>query len=544
MIGILHGYLLEGSGSNIWTRSIIQELCQQGETVHLICQENHPERYDFIAKAYQYRLNGTVELMLQQKVSYSGRCIIHKPQLGNTLPVYVWDHYEEFSSVIPMIELSTDEIEVYLQRNVRVVSEIVQKYGITVFHANHAVLMSVVAQRISHKYGIPYAIMPHGSAMEYAVKKDKRLFDYALSAFSDANKIFVIGPEIEQRVKIIFSDIPNIEDKMKELNIGVDTSLFEPIDRAKRKEHISHLNRILISLERGKSPELYTGLIQRLSDNVDHQSLQEMLNRSRDYDVKLPDEDVGQKLSSINWHRDKIILFVGRLIASKGLQSIIAALPQILAEAPETKLLVVGHGPLREVMEALIWALSKVQRKLVEKIVQWGKALESSNLKPFITLQHYFNNLADENRLYDYYKNAERYMQPDKVIFTGYLTHRELRYLFPCCDIAIFPSIVAEAGPLVFLEALACGCFPQGTYFAGMGANIDSIAQHLPPQEAELMKLSEDERQTIMDITTKAPKALNIAAKNKPILREIAVEKYDWSNVSKKFADELTGVIK
>ena len=49
------------------------------------------------------------------------------------------------------------------------------------------------------------------------------------------------------------------------------------------------------------------------------------------------------------------------------------------------------------------------------------------------------------------------------MIFTGYLTHRELRYLFPCCDVAVFPSIVAEAGPLVFLEALASGVSPLGT---------------------------------------------------------------------------------
>ena len=34
MICILHGYLLEGSGSYLWTRSIIQSLCRQGETVH------------------------------------------------------------------------------------------------------------------------------------------------------------------------------------------------------------------------------------------------------------------------------------------------------------------------------------------------------------------------------------------------------------------------------------------------------------------------------------------------------------------------------
>jgi hypothetical protein len=30
MICILHGYLLEGSGSNLWTRSVVESLCRQG----------------------------------------------------------------------------------------------------------------------------------------------------------------------------------------------------------------------------------------------------------------------------------------------------------------------------------------------------------------------------------------------------------------------------------------------------------------------------------------------------------------------------------
>src|SRR6266545_8040754 len=52
MICLLHGWLLEGSGSNLWTRSIITALSRKGETVHLVCQENHPDRYDAIAEAY------------------------------------------------------------------------------------------------------------------------------------------------------------------------------------------------------------------------------------------------------------------------------------------------------------------------------------------------------------------------------------------------------------------------------------------------------------------------------------------------------------
>ena len=60
MICILHGYLLDGSGSNLWTRSIVESLCRNGEIIHLVCQENHPERYDFIADAFRYGADGSI----------------------------------------------------------------------------------------------------------------------------------------------------------------------------------------------------------------------------------------------------------------------------------------------------------------------------------------------------------------------------------------------------------------------------------------------------------------------------------------------------
>src|SRR6266487_5469949 len=200
MICILHGWLLEGSGSNLWTRSIVQSLCRRGETVHLMCQENHPDIYDFIGEARRYRLAGDVEKRFERDTPYQGRCILHQPELGETLPVFVWDKYEEYSRVVPMIELSDAEIEGYIERNIAVLSQIVAEYPITAIHANHVVLMSVVAQRVSERTGIPYSVMPHGSGIEYAAKKDARFLRYAADALSDARRVFVIGDEMRSRV--------------------------------------------------------------------------------------------------------------------------------------------------------------------------------------------------------------------------------------------------------------------------------------------------------------------------------------------------------
>lgn len=71
----------------------------------------------------------------------------------------------------PMINLSDDTIENYLNNNIEVLKRVVKENKVGVLHANHAVLMSVVARRVSEELSVPFAIMPHGSAIEYAVKK-------------------------------------------------------------------------------------------------------------------------------------------------------------------------------------------------------------------------------------------------------------------------------------------------------------------------------------------------------------------------------------
>ena len=539
MIGILHGYLLEGSGSNLWTRSIIQALCKQGETVHLFCQENHPEIYDFISEAYLYENDGSVITLLKRDKVYPGTCILHKPKLGDTLPVFVWDHYEEFPNVVPMIELSEVEIENYINRYVETINQIINQYQIKVLHANHAVLMSVIAQRISEKTEIPYVIMPHGSAIEYAVKKDERFFNYAKEAFDKANKLFVIGPEIQQRVKTLFPFMPNIQDKMTELNLGADTSLFIPINKSERKNNILQLCTALEKMDKGKTPQMSAELINNLPENIDLESLVKRIEENSNYTAKNPDAHAIEKLHSIDWENESIILFVGRLIASKGLQSIVAALPTILENAPNSRLVVVGHGPQREVLEILIKALQDRNIILFKNILKWGSGLEGSAKKPYKTIQHFLETLDIEK----YVKKAQQLLKKDSVVFTGYLTHHELRYFFPCCDVAIFPSVVAEAGPLVFLEALASGCFPLGTYFAGMAASIDSVAHVLKNEDVEVMKICHDEKETVQSIAENVPKAFEICEQYKYVLRNVAVEKYDWQNVAKKFVYELKSLI-
>ncbi len=554
MICILHGYLLEGSGSNLWTRAIVQSLCRQGQAVQLLCQENHPELYDFIAAAHLYEADGGVTTLFERDTPYPGRCVLHKPRLGGTLPVYVPDVYEEFSRAVPMIELPDREIEAYLARNVALLRRLLEEQEIGAVHANHAVLMSVVAERACAERGLPFTVMPHGSAIEYAVKKDPRFQALAESAFARAGRIFVHGPEMRRRVLETFPGLPALNGKITDLPLGVDTGAFLPGERPGRPERIARLAEALRVLPRGREPEAGAKLRSKLRDGMSREALSAALESARGYDPKRPDGDAAEKLAALDWTRAAPLLFIGRLIASKGPQNIVAALPPILEAQPEARLVVVGHGPLREVLEALVWALSQGLRRLARDIVAWGSALEGGALEggaleggaleggaaaPFEEIRLFFEALESRGTLEAYFETAERLLDPERVIFTGYLTHSELKFLLPCCEVGIFPSIVAEAGPLVFLEALASGCFPLGTYFAGTAATIDSLAGTLPAEASELMKLRVDKALTVTDIVDKATAALALEGRYREDLRRAAEERYDWAAVSGKLANEL-----
>jgi glycosyltransferase involved in cell wall biosynthesis len=544
MICILHGYLLEGSGSNLWTRAIAESLCRQGETVHLMAQENHPERYDFIAEARRYLPDGSVETWLRRESPYPGRCILHKPVLGDLLPVYVRDRYEEFPRVVPMIDLPDGEIEEYLERNVRALRRVVEENGVTAMHANHSVLMSVVAQRVGEATGVPFAVMPHGSALEFAVKRDPRFLRRAEETFAAARRILVIGDEMRERVRETLGQVEGLEAKFTELNLGVDTAQFEPVARESRPALVGRLREALAGLPRGRTAVQTEALRSALPPGATPEEMAAAFHEARRFDGKAPDADLERKLEAVDWERDLTLLFVGRLISTKGIHGVVVALPLLLRERPDMRLLVVGHGPLREPLEAMLLALERGDGATLRRIVESGRELEGTpegegGGTTLVEAAAFLDGLEARGEMEAYLAAAREHLRPDRVIFTGYLTHRELRFLFPCADAAVFPSVVREAGPLVFLEALASGVFPLGTYFGGMRASIDSVAEALPAGIAETMKLDAAAERTVTDIVRNVPAALALGEQHRKALARAVRERYDWSNVAARLARVL-----
>jgi glycosyltransferase involved in cell wall biosynthesis len=284
---------------------------------------------------------------------------------------------------------------------------------------------------------------------------------------------------------------------------------------------------------------------KRLSDVRNIDSLLTVLQEASTYDGKRPDARAGEKLRTIKWSSAPTMVFVGRLIAWKGIQSVIAALPFALEEEPNLRTIVVGHGPLREAMEVMVWALRQGRRDLIELVVNHGRTIDGSadpgsSETALDEVREFYSELERDGELDDYFLLAQRVLQADSVVFTGYLTHNELRHLFPCCDVGVFPSVVRESGPMVFLEALASGCFPLGTYFGGMKASIDALCEVLPPDISEIMKL--DRNHAVRDLTRKIPLAVREGEQYRETLARVARENYDWSSVASIFLSAVSGL--
>jgi hypothetical protein len=79
----------------------------------------------------------------------------------------------------------------------------------------------------------------------------------------------------------------------------------------------------------------------------------------------------------------------------------------------------------------------------------------------------------------------------------------------------------------------------MGTYFAGMGANIDIAASAIDPQQAQYMRLRRDPEHLVEDIATNVIGALALKGSYRSALREVAVANYDWERIAQRLSRAL-----
>ena len=87
-----HGYLLGGTGSNVYTRQLAREWSRAGHDVTVFCQDPHPDAHDL------------------------GGAEVVRPDVGGLLPVFVLDRYEGYEVKLVQ-DCTREELERWVEAN-------------------------------------------------------------------------------------------------------------------------------------------------------------------------------------------------------------------------------------------------------------------------------------------------------------------------------------------------------------------------------------------------------------------------------------------
>lgn len=492
-IALLHGYELKGSGSNEYCRYLSRALARRGHEVHLLCREAHPEDLPHVSRAIEWdAVGGARELFARD--TGEGACIVHRLPHAPVRPVYLTDK-QRAGDVKAFTDLSDTELEAYHALNVAVVRAILRRHPVDLLHANHLVWQPSVAAEA----GVPFVVYPHGSSIEYTLKADARYRRHAGDALDAAAGVISGSDEVLRRILALYPERREaLLAKSTIVGVGVDTSLFAPVEPGERRATVARL----AGTYGGKTREQQEALLARLARS----DWKALTDYHEAYDHGAPDADLQAKLESVPWDDGQVCLFVGALTAGKGVHNLIAAWPALLP----AHLIVVGSGAYREVLEALVHAIATGDQPLYAHLRAHGLDLDRSALTGgWEALPADVSACAP---------------LAGHVHFVGRLDHDRLRHLFPCVDLAVFPSIVPEAYPLVLMEALANGVLPVVSDFSGFEDGLAALEPTLGKELVDKMRLPVD---NVDGIATRLRKLLPHPPRG-DALRRVAVEEFDW----------------
>jgi glycosyltransferase involved in cell wall biosynthesis len=195
---IAHGYLLRGTGSNIYNASLARALARLGHEVHLLCQERHWDAPEGVT--------------------------VHNPDIGRILPVYVADTYDGFEAK-PYPELTDAELDNYLEANVAAVRAAPR---CDVALANHLVMNPAILAR-GLGGDTPFAVKVHGSALEYTVRPNReRFLPYALEGVRAASSVLVGSRHTAESLWEVLEDEASLPERTGLGPPGVDVHAFRP----------------------------------------------------------------------------------------------------------------------------------------------------------------------------------------------------------------------------------------------------------------------------------------------------------------------------
>jgi glycosyltransferase involved in cell wall biosynthesis len=188
-----HGYLLGGTGSNVYTRQLAREWSLAGHDVTVLSQDPRPEAYD---------LSGAATA---------------RPEVGGLLPVFVLDRYEGFDDVRRVPDCTREELDRWVESNAAGVRE---RLPADLVYVNHVLLGGPVGVAS----GAPFAVKAHGSELEYAMRGRPDLGAWGAEALTRARATFVGSAHIRQVLTEVCGPVPHVH----EVPPGVDIDFWRP----------------------------------------------------------------------------------------------------------------------------------------------------------------------------------------------------------------------------------------------------------------------------------------------------------------------------
>jgi glycosyltransferase involved in cell wall biosynthesis len=435
---LFHGYMLRGTGSNIYNANLARALVELGHEVHLLCQDR------------ETKIEG-VE--------------IHNPDIHGLLPVYVKDPYEGFE-VKAFPELTEAELDRYIEDNVAAVRGVAESVGgFDAALANHLVMGPAILARADVG---PFATKIHGSALEYTVKPNPRFLPFAEEGMEAASGVLVGS---RHTAESLWAALPNVEGLREKTGLGppgVDTEAF--------------------------SPEPSASDVRR-------------------------------------------VVFVGKLIVSKGVDLLLAAWPLVRAGHADAKLEIAGFGEYEEGLRRLQAALDRGDIGDAREVALAGRGIEGGEEKPLPILSAF---LADPPA--GYLRAAEE--AAGSVEFIGRLEHDEVAELLPGAEALVMPSTFPEAFGMVAAEAAACGVLPVSAGHSGMLEVSRQLIAALPPRTGELTSFPV-EAGAIEAIAARLNGWLSLSQMEQAPTREALVDTarrlWSWKGVARRVLEASAG---
>jgi glycosyltransferase involved in cell wall biosynthesis len=449
---IFHGYLLRGTGSNVYNANVAQALARLGHDVHLLCQDRQARDLDWVDRAGRWS-DGRLGVEPVRGGSKAGTVTVYVPEIGGLLPVYVDDPYEGFR-VKTFADLADSELDAYLEANVAAVREVVGVLGgVDAALANHLVMGPAILSRA----GLAFAAKIHGSALEYTVKPEpERFLPYAREGVEAASGVLVGSRHTAESLWEAIGD-PGLKAKTRLGPPGVDTRLFSAIPHDAAAARLRGL----------------AGAIRAAPGAAS----------AWDRDTEQATEAI-EHFAAASGPR---VVLVGKMIVSKGVDLLLAAWPLVHRVNPGARLLVVGFGEYEAALRRLWGSLERGELSVAREIAFLGRGLEGGEQRPLRILAAFLAAPPPEYEA----KAAEA---AGSVAFSGRLEHDELGGLVPAADALVFPSTFPEAFGMVAAEAAAAGVLPVSAGHSGAAEVSRALAASLPPEVAGLVSFPVDER--------------------------------------------------